>query len=88
MMICGCDYTLYVDYDRGKYGHLDLDGKLTYIRERVCRDLISPCRFLLQSRDCIAVGLVVPGLVCAGFSAAATFLNRGPSTGQDQAVSR
>ena len=29
MIICGQDYTLYVDYDRSKYHYLDLTGKIT-----------------------------------------------------------
>jgi hypothetical protein len=77
MIICGQDYTLYVDYDRGKFRSLDLPGKITYMRERVDRDLLRPCRLALQYQDRVAVGLVVPGLVCAGISAAATFLNGG-----------
>jgi hypothetical protein len=66
---------------------LDPAGKITYMRERVDRDLIRPCRLALQLQDCVAVGLLVPGLICAGVSAAATFLNgadAGP--GQDRAV--
>src|ERR1700680_3259578 len=73
MLICGHEYTLYIDYDRGYFHLLDFYGKLEYMRGRVDRDLVLPCRFLLQNQDCIAVGLLVPGLVCAGISAAATF---------------
>jgi hypothetical protein len=87
MEICGHEYSLYVDYDRGKFGYLDLLGKVKYIRERVDRDLIRPCQLALRHQHRVAVGLLVPGLVCAGISAAATFLN-GERTraGQHQAV--
>src|ERR1700680_1769539 len=86
-MICGQNYTLYVDYDRGKFQYLDLAGKITYMRERVDRDLIRPCRLALRYQDRVAVGLLVPGLVCAGVSAAATFLNGARALrGHDQAV--
>ena len=58
--ICGFDYTLYVDYDRGLYHHLDLPGKVQYMRLRVDRDLVSGCRSLLRSQPQVAVGLLVP----------------------------
>jgi hypothetical protein len=84
MIICGHDYTLYVDYDRGNLGRLDLAGKVTYMSARVERDLIQPCRFALKFQDLVAVGLLVPGLVCSGISAAATFLHgQQAGSGQD-----
>jgi hypothetical protein len=87
VIICGHDYTLYVDYDRGNFGRLDAQGKVTYMWARVDRDLIQPCRLALRFQDCVAVGLLVPGLICAGISAAATFLNGGPAgPRQDQTI--
>jgi len=86
MVICGNDYTLYVDYDRGKYIFLDLQGKVTYMRARVERDLVGPCRIALRYQHRVAVGLLVPGLVCAGVSAAGTFLNGARLRGRDQAL--
>jgi hypothetical protein len=73
--ICGQKYTLYVDYDRSKFHYLDLPGKVTYMRKRVNRDLVGPCRLALRHQRRLAVGLVVPAAVCAGISAASTFLN-------------
>jgi hypothetical protein len=75
MLICGHDFTLYVDYDRGNFWRLDFAGKILYMRARVDRDLIRPCRTAIDCQHRVAVGLLVPGLVCAGISAAATFLN-------------
>jgi hypothetical protein len=75
MIICGHDYRLYVDYDRGEFHRLDLPGKVAYMRARVERDLIRPCRLAIRVQSRVAVGLLVPGLVCAGISAAGTFLN-------------
>src|SRR6266550_1705621 len=74
MIICGHDFTLYVDYDRGNFGRLDLSGKVTYMHARVERDLIQPCRLAVKDSDRVAVGLLVPGLICSGISAASTFL--------------
>jgi hypothetical protein len=75
MTICGQDYKLYVDYDRGKYHYLDLPCKVTCMRARVDRDLVRPCRLGLRYQDRVAVGRLVPGLICAGISAAGTFLD-------------
>jgi len=68
-------YTLYGDYDRGHYHLLNLDGKTVYMRERVARDLIKPCRVALRFAGCLHVGLLVPTLICSGISAAGTFQN-------------
>jgi len=77
MLICGHDFTLYVDYDRGHYHLLDLAGQVKYMRERVSRDLIRPCRLALRYQHRVRVGLLVPGLICAGISAAGAFLKGG-----------
>lgn len=66
---------------------MDLPGKIEYMRARVHRDLIRPCRLALRYQDRVAVGLLVPGLVCAGISAAATFLNGARARrARDQAI--
>jgi hypothetical protein len=85
MIICGHDFTLYVDYDRGNFGRLDLSGKVTYMHARVERDLIQPCRLAVKVSDRVAVGLLVPGLICSGISAASTFLHgrRAQRPGED-----
>lgn len=69
------DYTLYGDYDRGYYHLLTLAEKIVYMRARVERDLIKPCRIALRFAECIHVGLLVPTLICSGISAAGTFQN-------------
>jgi len=72
------DYTLYGDYDRGYYHLLkSCEEKIIYMRARVERDLIKPCRIALRFADCmhVHVGLLVPTLVCSGISAASTFQN-------------
>jgi hypothetical protein len=53
------------------------------MEQRVERDLIRPCRFMLQSQSCVAVGLLVPALICAGISAASTLLH-GNRAGRNQ----
>jgi hypothetical protein len=85
MIIRGHDYTLYVDYDRGHFGRLvDVADRVTYMSARVERDLVQACRFALKFQDSVAVGLLVPGLVCSGISAAATFLHgREAGRGED-----
>ena len=73
------------DYDRGYYHLLDLEGKIAYMRARVARDLIKPCRIALCFSEHIHVGLLVPTLICSGISAASTFQNgREAPWGQDQ----
>lgn len=75
MIISGHDYTLYVDYDRGHFGRLaGVADKVSYMSARVERDLLQPCRLALRFQESVAVGLLVPGLVCSGISAAASFL--------------
>jgi hypothetical protein len=87
MIICGQEFTLYLDYDRGKFNHLDLPGKVFYMRERVDRDLIRPCQLAIRCQGRVSVALLVPGLICGGISAAATFLNGARTKpGQDQVV--
>lgn len=71
--ICGFEYTLYRDYDRGSYWRLDVPGKIVYMQKRVSRDLIKPCRVALCASKLMHVGLLVPTLVCSGISAGSTF---------------
>jgi hypothetical protein len=79
------DYTLYRDYDRGKFAALDLAGRVRYMEARVNRDLIKPCRLALSLSDKMHVGLLIPTLVCSGISAASTFLNgRRAGRGEDK----
>jgi hypothetical protein len=87
VIICGHEYTLYVDYDRGSFHYLDLLGKVSYMRGRVDRDLLRPCRLALRVQRRVAVGLLVPSLICAGISAAGTFLNGARArSGEDRPV--
>jgi hypothetical protein len=75
MKIDGTDYTLFIDYDRGKYGKLMFQGKVTYLEARVQRILLRPCMTSMKTILESDLGLVVPTAICAGISAASTFLN-------------
>jgi hypothetical protein len=84
--IGGIDYTLYRDYDRGNFRHLDLDGKVAYMRARVDIALVQPCKVALTVADRVHVGLIVATIVCAGISAGSTFQHgRQATRGQDRA---
>ena len=79
------DYTLSRDEDRGKFWNLDFKGRVEYMRLRVARFLIEPCRDLLKISDDVQVGLIVPTVLCAGISAASTFQQgQQAPPGQDQ----
>lgn len=74
MTIDGYEYTLLKDYDKGQYRHLSFDGKVTYLSARVNLILLDPLRktapYLLEN----SLGLVMTTAVCAGISAAGTYL--------------
>jgi hypothetical protein len=75
MDIDGVSYTLLKDYDKGKYKHLTFCGKVSYLDARVARILINPCREAMNSESKGDLGLILATAVCAGISAASTFLH-------------
>ncbi len=74
MKIDGFEYTLLKDYDTGKYKHLTFEGKVTYLDERVQMILIIPCQRAMQTELQTDIGLILTTAICAGISAAGTFL--------------
>lgn len=74
MLIEGQEYTLLKDYDTGKYHYLSFEGKLTYLRSRVDLILIEPLRKIVPSLLENTLGLVLTTAICAGISAAGTYL--------------
>lgn len=84
MKINGQEYTLLRDYDKGKYHYLSFDGEVTYLRERVDFILLNPCRKAMSTAKENDLGLVLATAICAGISAASTFLNGKDSRGQDK----
>lgn len=87
----GVDYSLLKDYDKGKYSHLSFDEKVEYLRARVRFILTDPCRAIVANavlKDGTPLGnlgLILATAVCAGISAAGTYLKgqRAPR-GQDE----
>ncbi len=86
MLIDGVEYALLKDYDRGRYTHLSFSGKVTYLEERVNLVLLAPCRWAMQSAAKTDLGLVLTTAICAGISAAGTFLKgrRAQKRGEDK----
>jgi len=84
--IDGFGFTLLADYDKGKYRHLSFDGKITYLDERVQKILIRPCREAMTSAIQTDLGLILTTAICAGISAAGTFLRgkRARRRGEDR----
>jgi hypothetical protein len=79
-IIDGQEYTLLKDYDKGKYCGLTFPGKVTYLRNRVDFILLHPCKLAMV--DAMnGQGLILTTAICAGISAASTFLKgmRAPS---------
>lgn len=85
MEIDGKSYTLLLDYDRKSYKYLSFAGKVTYMRERVNLILIRPCEEANKTALQTNLGLILATAICAGISAAGTFLQgqRAPR-GQDR----
>jgi hypothetical protein len=74
VVIDGTKFTLFKDYDKGKFSHLSFSGKVEYLQKRVGKILIRPCREAMRSALKTDLGLVLATAVCAGISAAGTFL--------------
>ncbi len=74
MEIDGKNYTLLLDYDRGQYHYLSFRGKVTYMRGRVNLILIRPCEEAMKTALQTDLGLILATAICAGISAAGTFL--------------
>ena len=74
MIIDGHDYTLFRDYDKGKYGFLTSSGRVTYLEARVNLVLLRPCQVAVKDALNNSLGLVLTTAVCAGISATGTFL--------------
>lgn len=72
--IDGTRYTLFKDYDKGKFSNLSFSGKVEYLEKRVEKILINPCRKAMDTALKTDLGLVLATAVCAGISAAGTFL--------------
>jgi hypothetical protein len=83
MRIDGADFELFLDYDRGKFHCLSFPGKVTYMRERVERILLQPCKTSLPGILQNQLGLVVATAICAMISAASTFFKGGRIPRQD-----
>src|SRR5690242_20737142 len=79
MLIDGTNYTLLKDYDTGKYKYLTFVGKTTYLKERVNLIIIQPCERANKSALKTNLGLIVVTGICAGISAASTFLHGRPA---------
>jgi len=87
LIIDGHEYTLYKDYDRvsGKYKHLSFLGKVTYLDARVRHILIDPLRRIAPDLAQTELGLVFTTAICAGISAAGTYLKgRRAQPGRDK----
>ena len=71
----GIRHSLFLDENRGKFQHLKtLDDKIKYIRTRVQLVLFGPCRAVLKEATTNYLGLVVATAICAGISAAGSFM--------------
>ncbi len=86
MVIDGIEYTLLRDYDQAKgiYKHLTFDGKITYLDSRVQKILTRPCAAAMNTALKTDLGLILTTAICAGISAAGTFLSGGRVRGKDK----
>jgi hypothetical protein len=86
--IDGHVFQLLRDRDQGNFFRLSFAGKITYLEARVDGILISPCRAELRRalQERTATGLILVTAVCAGISAAGTFLkgSRASRPGEDK----
>ena len=80
------EFTLFRDYDRGDYHRLTFSGKISYLRQRVDLILIRPCQNAMEDAQNNNMGLIVATAICAGISAASTFLHgkRASEKGDDR----
>jgi hypothetical protein len=58
MNIEGQDYSLFRDYDQGKFHFLSDAGRVTYLEERVRLILIEPCRISMKDAETNYMGLI------------------------------
>jgi hypothetical protein len=83
-------YTLLKDYDKlaAEYKHLSFGGKVTYLTKRVELILLAPCRTAMARGEVETggIGLILTTAICAGISAASTFLQgrRAKLKGEDR----
>ncbi len=70
----GQEYKLLRDYDRGKFGYLSFEDKIDYLERRVRWILLDPCLKEMPNEP-NSMGLILTTALCAGISAAASFLN-------------
>ena len=86
MQIDGAEFTLLKDYDKGKFHLLSFEGKIIYLDNRVRRVLVDPCREAMRTALKTDLGLILATAVCAGISAAGTFLRgrRAKKRGEDR----
>jgi len=84
--IDGRKYRLLRDYDKGSYHYLTFQGKVTYLAKRVDFILINPCRTAIAEAAVEEnnLGLILATAICAGISAASTFLHGKDSRGNDR----
>jgi len=81
----GHEFSLLRDRDQGSYGRLSFQGKVTYLDRRVDGILISPCQNEMKRAIEMDTGLILVTAICAGISAAGTFLHGCRGRGKDQA---
>jgi hypothetical protein len=74
IVINGTDYTLFKDYDKGKYRHLAFPGKIQYLKARVDLIVLNPCKLANRTALQSNLGLILVTGICAAISAAGTFL--------------
>jgi hypothetical protein len=86
MQIDGQEYSLFRDYDQGKFHFLSDAGRVTYLEARVRLILVGPCQSTMKDAQTNYLGLVLTTAICAGISAASTFLKgrRASKKGEDK----
>ena len=84
VMIDGWEFKLLRDEDQGNFHRLSFGGKVTYLERRVDGILISPCRVAMLDAIATDIGLILVTAICAGISAAATFLKGRRASGEDK----
>lgn len=71
----GILHSLFLDENRGRFRYLRFDDKVDWIRARVQLILIDPCREALKEAETNYLGLVAATAICAGISAAGSFMH-------------
>jgi len=80
------DYSLFRDYDKGKFHFLSYEGRIEYLAARVRLSLTDPCEACMAEAETNYMGLILTTAICAGISAAGTFLRgkRASKKGEDK----